>query len=160
MAILHDDFVAEGSTLSDNDLHFFAGEIGSFGGGFKIAVQFGRGDDASAFFVDVDVDEVELALLHRWHLLAEGTEEVFDESPVEERAIFVHPSHSEKGEVADTGERCFKGADQTLRLVQIDKDVDFVAFVNFRGEIFFGKEDFSEVTSVKIGSVSGEAVDA
>ena len=64
------------------------------------------------------------------------------------------------GEVADTGERCFKGADQTLRLVQIDKDVDFVAFVKFRGEIFFGKEDFSEVASVKLGSVSGEAVDA
>lgn len=108
----------------------------------------------------MDVNKIGTALLHGELLLAEGNEKVFHQPPVEKGAELVDPGYLEKGEVANTGQGSFEGADQTFALVEINEYVDFVAGAHAALHVGFGHENFAKGAAVEVGSVVGEADDA
>ena len=73
------------------------------------------------------VYDVFLALLHAHLLLAERTEKVLHESPVEERAVLVHPRYLQVSEVAHLAKRMLSSGNRTFVLVKIDKHLQLIA---------------------------------
>ena len=94
-----------------------------------------------AGFVLLDEDDVALAALHALLLLAEGAEEVFHQSPVQEGAILVGPGDLQEGKLTHLGQRMLGGGDDTLVLVEIDEHFQHVAVVHLRGDIALRQED-------------------
>jgi len=59
-------------------------------------------------------------------LLAERTEQVFHQSPVQESTVFIGPGALQPGKLAYLGNRMFRGGDGSLVLIQIDKDLNLI----------------------------------
>lgn len=64
--------------------------------------------DTVTLLVEMDVDDVAFANLHLLLLLAERTEEILHQSPVEESTVLVHPGAFEASEVAYLSEGCLR----------------------------------------------------
>ena len=158
-AVVHDDLEAEGRFLPDErvDLHASVVEAGT--GVSDKAVDFRRAHDAPRLLVHINVHKVFAPLFHLHFLFAEGHEEVFHQSPREKCAVFVHPCHFEKGEVAHLAEWLFGGADEELFLVEIDKHVHGIAWVHLGTHIVFGHQYLADFAAVEVGSVVGKARD-
>ena len=96
------------------------------------------------------VDDIRIAFYHAHLLFAEGTEEVFHQSPVEESSVLVDPCHFEVGEVAHHCLWRLCGGYGALVLVEIDEYVEGVArFAAFR-HIACGQKDFAFVAAVEV----------
>ena len=98
------------------------------------------------------VHDVALALLHALLLFAEGAEEVFYQSPVEECSILVYPRHFEVCKVAHLAQRVLGGSHRTFVLVEIYKHFELVARLRAFGYVAFGQQNLSLVAAVEIQS--------
>ena len=100
----------------------------------------------------MDVDDVSASYLHALFLFAEGTEEVFRESPVEECSVFVDPCALEVCEVADTGQWLLGGGYEAFVLVEIEEDVHFIVDLGAFGYVFPWQKYFALASSVEVES--------
>ena len=93
----------------------------------EITLNLGRGNDAIALLVDVDMHDVGVAEHHALLLLAEWAEDVLHQPPAQKGSVFVDPFHFEIGEIAHLCQRGFGGCYEALFLVEIDEDIQLVA---------------------------------
>ena len=91
----------------------------------EITLYLGRGNDAIALLVDVDMHDVGVAEHHALLLLAEWAEDVLHQPPAQEGSVFVDPFHFEIGEVAHFSQWGFGGSDEALILIEIDEEHRF-----------------------------------
>lgn len=110
-------------------------------------------DDAVCLVVYVAIDLVSLPFLHAYLLFAEGAEEVFHESPVEVSSIFVGPCALEVGELSDFDEWMFGGGDKALFLVEIEEDIEDVAYFGASWHISLWQQDVAYLSAFKIYSM-------
>lgn len=116
----------------------------------EVALNLGRGNDAVALLVDVDMHDVGVAEHHTFLLLAEWAEDVLHQPPAQKGSVFVDPFHFEIGEVAHLCQRGFGGCYEALFLVEIDEDIQLVADADILWDVAGRKEDFSLVTTIEI----------
>ena len=159
-AVVGNHLEAQRRLLLHDGFEFLSAVVLKGCGGLEIALHFGRGHDALRLVVDVDMHQIGTSLLHGHLLLAEGHKEVLHQAPVEKGSEFVDPCHTEKGKIADTGQRGLHGSDEAFALVEIDEHVDFRAGTHLGFHVGFGHEDFADFASVEVGAVVGEARDA
>ena len=116
--VVDDNLEAEVGLLPDEEIHLFAMLVVRMVF-VEITLYLGRGNDAIALLVDVDMHDVGVAKHHALLLLAEWTEDVLHQSPAQEGSVFVDPFYFEIGEVAHLCQRGFGGCNETLFLVEI-----------------------------------------
>ena len=138
VAVVHDHLEADGALLPHQQLHLLAGFQVGVSRVVEVAFHLCRCHDAVALFVDVYVYDVAFAHLHAHFLLAEGTEQVFHESPFQERTILVYPCHLKAGKLAHLGNRMFGCCHQSLIDVEIQEHLYLVANVCSLRHIAFG----------------------
>ena len=109
--VVDDNLEAEVGLLPDEEIH----------------LNLGRGNDAIALLVDVDMHDVGVAEHHALLLLTERAEDILHQSPSQEGSVFVDPFHFEIGEVAYLSQWGFGGSDEALILIEIDEDIQLVA---------------------------------
>ena len=85
------------------------------------------------------VHNIAFALLHALLLLAEGTEEVLHQSPIEESSVFIHPRNLQISEVAYFTKRMLSSSYGTLFLVEVYEHFKFVAWFYVLWYITFGQ---------------------
>ena len=107
-------------------------------------------------FVFFYIDDVTPAGLHALLLFAEGTEEVFHQSPFQEGPILVDPGHFEPCELAYLGQRLLGGGYEALVLVEIDEYLYFVADSESVRHIAVGQQDVaSGLVALQVESLFG-----
>ena len=116
----------------------------------EITLNLGRGNDAVALLVDVDMHDVGVAEHHTFLLLAEWAEDVLHQPPAQKGSVFVDPFHFEIGEIAHLCQWGFGGCYEALFLVEIDEDIQLVADACVFRYVAGWKEDFSLVTTIEI----------
>ena len=110
-------------------------------------------DDAIGLVVDVAIDLIALATLHAHFLLTEGAEEVFHQSPVEVGTVFVGPGTFEVGELSHLDEGMLSGGHEAFLLVEIEEDVEDVAYLGSLGHVAFGQQDVAYVATFEVNPV-------
>ena len=95
----------------------------------EIVLHLCRRHHTVAVLVDAHMHNVALPLLHAFLLLAERAEEVFHQSPVEERTILVYPRHLKIGKVAHLCQWLQGGGNRTLVLVEINEHRNLIAYL-------------------------------
>ena len=91
-----------------------------------------------------------LAFLHAHLLFAERAEEVFHQSPVEERPVLVHPRHFKVCEVAHLRPRNLRGSHEPLLVIEIDEHFHRVAWTGTLRHIAARQEYLPLVASVEV----------
>ena len=116
----------------------------------EITLNLGRGNDAVALLIDVDMHDVGVAEHHTLLLLSEWAEDVLQQAPAQEGSEFVDPFYFEIGEIAHLSQWGFCSSDETLFLVEIDEDIQLVADADILWDLAGRKEDFSLITTIEI----------
>lgn len=147
--VVDDNLEAEVGLLPDEEIHLFAMLVVRMVF-VEITLYLGRGNDAIALLVDVDMHDVGVAEHHALLLLTEWAEDVLHQSPAQEGSVFVDPFHFEIGEVAHFSQWGFGGSDEALILIEIDEDIQLVADASVFRNVAGWKEDFSLVTTIEI----------
>ncbi len=158
VGVLDDGFVAEVGFGEDDDVDFFAAAP-RWRGFVEVAGQARAGDEATAFLIDEDVDEIGFAGFHPGFLFAEGDEEVFRQAPVEEGSGAGDIEAFEPGELAGHGFRLLERGDRPVIGIVVEEDIDEGADGPVGGHFTAGQEDFTEVSRVEIDAESGFAED-
>ena len=112
----------------------------------------GRRHDAVALFVEVHVDYVFVALQHTHFLFAERAEQVFHQSPVEERSVLVDPRNLKISEVAYLCQRYLCCGNEPLLIVEIDEHFHRIAGFGTLGHVATRQQYLALIASVKIQS--------
>ena len=107
-----------------------------------------------------DIDVVAAATHHALFLFAEGAEQVFHQSPVEEGAILVGPCALHPRELAHLGNGVLGGGYNALVLVEVEENLQLVADVHVFGHIAVGQQDVAFFATVQVESVVGVLLDA
>ena len=147
--VVDDNLEAEVGLLPDEEIHLFAMLVVRMVF-VEITLYLGRGNDAIALLVDVDMHDVGVAKHHALLLLAEWAEDVLHQSPAQEGSVFVDPFHFEIGEVANLSQWGFGGSDEALILIEIDEDIQLVADASVFRNVAGWKEDFSLISTIEI----------
>ena len=98
------------------------------------------------------VNEVMLSLLHSLLLFTERAEEVFHQTPFEEGAILIDPSHFEAGKLADLGVGVLGSGHWAFFLIKIDEHLYLVTDVHVFSYITLGQKDFTLFSTVEVKS--------
>ena len=147
--VVDDNLEAEVGLLPDEEIHLIAMLVVRMVF-VEITLNLGRGNDAIALLVDVDMHDVGVAKHHALLLLAEWAEDVLHQSPAQEGSVFVDPFHFEIGEVAHFSQWGFGGSDEALILIEIDEDIQLVADASVFRNVAGWKEDFSLISTIEI----------
>lgn len=152
MEVVDDGAEADGGVLDDEGGDFLPGAIvGEYVA--KVALDTGGGGDAAGDGVEVDVDEVGAARAHSRFLLGIGYEEVFEKSPVEERACLIDVADLEVGELADCGVGALGGGDGPVVGVFVDEYGDVGTDGHFGCDVAARKKYFGAAV---VGEVEPE----
>jgi len=116
--VVDDNLEAEVGLLPDEEIHLIAMLIVRMVF-VEITLNLGRGNDAVALLIDVDMHDVGVAEHHTLLLLSEWAEDVLHQAPAQEGSEFVDPFYFEIGEVAHLCQWGFGGSDEALFLVEI-----------------------------------------
>lgn len=147
--VVDDNLEAEIGLLPDEEIHLIAMLVVRMVF-VEITLNLGRGNDAIALLVDVDMHDVGVAEHHALLLLTEWAEDVLHQSPAQKGSVFVDPFHFEIGEIAHLCQRGFGGCYEALFLVEIDEDIQLVADACVFRYVAGWKEDLSLVTTIEI----------
>ena len=118
-----------------------------------IAFNFRCGHQPMGFLVFHHVDIVFLATLHALFLFAEGAEQVFHQSPMQEGPIFIGPSTLHPRKLPHFCYRMLCGGDGTFVLIQIDKYLYFITDTHIFRYIPIGQKDVAFIAAVQIQTV-------
>lgn len=140
--VVDDNLEAEVCLLPDKEIHLVTMLVVRMVF-VEITLNLGRGNDAIALLVDVDMHDVGVAEHHTFLLLAEWAEDVLHQPPTQKGSVFVDPFHFEIGEIAHLCQRGFGGCYEALFLVEIDEDIQLVADACVFRYVAGWKEDFS-----------------
>ena len=149
--VVDDNLEAEVCLLPDEEIHLVTMLVVRMVF-VEITLNLGRGNDAIALLVDVDMHDVGVAEHHAFLLLTEWAEDVLHQPPAQEGSVFVDPFHFEIGEIAYLSQWGFGGRDEALILIEIDEDVQLVADACVFWDVAGWKEDLSLVTTIEIQS--------
>ena len=147
--VVDDNLEAEVGLLPDEEIHLVTMLVVRMVF-VEITLNLGRGNDAIAFLVDVDMHDVGVAEHHALLLFAEWAEDVLHQAPAQEGSEFVDPFHFEIGEVAHLSQWGFCSSDETLFLIEIEEDIQLVADADILRNVAGCKEDLSLITTIKI----------
>lgn len=147
--VVDDNLEAEVGLLPDEEIYLIAMLVVRMVF-VEITLNLGRGNDAIALLIDVDMHDVGVAEHHALLLLTEWAEDVLHQPPAQEGSVFVDPFHFEIGEIAHLSQWGFGGSDEALFLVEIDEDIQLVADADILWDVAGRKEDFSLVTTIEI----------
>lgn len=156
---IDDGFVAEIGFAVESELDLIADFVGRRGLVEETREALG-GDEAAGFLVDEAADDVGAAGGNRVFLFAEGEEEIFGETPVEERADVGNFSRFEVGELTRGDFGMLESGDETILGVAVDKDVEVGADFPDFGHFSAREEDFAEVECVEEDAAGLFAKDA
>ena len=152
MEVVDDGAEADGGVLDDEGGDFPAGAIVGKDVA-EVALDAGGGGYTAGDGVEVDVDEVGAAGAHSRFLLGIGHEEVFEESPVEERACLIDVADLEVGELADCGVGPLGGGDGPVVGIFVDEYGDVGANGHFGCDVAAREEYFGAAV---VGEVKSE----
>lgn len=127
--------------------------------GFLKLLNLAGADDAVGLVVDVAIDLITLATLHTHLLFAEGAEEILHQAPMEVGAVFVGPGTFEVSELSHFNEWVFGGGDEAFLLVEIEEDVEGVAYLDAFGHIAFRQQNVADVAAFEINAMLFSAQD-
>ena len=111
------------------------------------------GHQTVGFLVFHHVNIVFFATLHTLFLFAEGTEQVFHQSPIQEGPIFIGPCTLHPCEFSDFCYRMLCGSDGSLVLIEIDKHFYLITDAHIFCDVTVWQEDISLVAPVQVQSV-------
>ena len=147
--VVDDNLEAEVGLLPDEEIHLIAMLVVRMVF-VEITLNLGRGNDAVALLIDVDMHDVGVAEHHTFLLLTEWAEDVLHQPPAQEGSVFVDPFHFEISEIAHLSQWGFGGSNEALFLVEIDEDIQLVADACVFRYVAGWKEDLSLVTTIEI----------
>ena len=135
--------------LPDQHFHFLSRHIVGF---FlrQITVDLGRSHNPETFFVQMNVNDITLAHLHFHLLLAERHKKVLHQAPVQKSSILVDPGYLQTSKLAYLHQRLLRSGHQTFFVVQIDKDIQFVAYLAILRHVAFGQKNLTLYIIVEI----------